>query len=418
MNQSVLIPNLFRTEFRKIVAVLSRLFGLEHIEIAEDITSETFLLAAETWGKKGIPENPTAWLYTVAKNKAKDYLKRNQLFTEKIAVQLMHQGSESSDIEIVITKEGIEDSELKMIFAICHPSISTEAQIGLALRILFGFGIDEIADAFLSNKETINKRLHRAKERLREEKIQMELPDKAEISQRLSPVYITLYLLFNEGYYSASPNAVLRKDICLQALQLAYLLTKFETTNTPELNALIALMCFHCSRMETRIKDNDIVLLEEQDTTKWDYTLIQKGEFYLNKSAKGDKLSKYHLEAAIAYWHTQTTNDSSKWENILKYYNLLLQIEYSPIAALNRTYALFKNYGAEKAINEAKKLNLDHYSLYHALLGHLYQYTNKEKAINHLLKAIAITKSDHEKRILDEKIEKIQAKAGIKLDKA
>jgi RNA polymerase sigma-70 factor (ECF subfamily) len=408
MEQSILLPHLFRIEFRKIVAVLSRLFGLAHIEIAEDITSETFLLAAETWGKKGIPENPTAWLYAVAKNKAKDYLKRDNLFSEKIAIQLKQEGSESSNMEIDITKEGIQDSELKMIFAICHPSISAEAQIGLALRILFGFGIDEIADAFLSNKETINKRLHRAKQKLREENIKMELPDKTEISLRLSTVYLTLYLLFNEGYYSASQNSVLRKDICLQALQLAYLLTEFETTNTPELNAVIALMCFHCSRFETRIRGNDIVLLEEQDTSKWDYSLIQTGELYLNKSATGDKLSKYHLEAAIAYWHTQKTNDTSKWENILKYYNLLLQIEYSPIAALNRTYALFKNYGADRAIDEAKKLNLENYYLYHALLGYFYQHTDKESAVYHLSKAKGMTKSEHEKRILDEKIENTQ----------
>lgn len=412
MEQSTLLPHLFRTEFRKIVAVLTRLFGLEHIEIAEDITSETFLLAAETWGKKGIPENPTAWLYIVAKNKTKDYLKRNQLFNKKIATEIKHETNHQSEMELDITNESIKDSELKMIFAICHPSIPTEAQIGLALRILFGFGIEEIASAFLSNKEVINKRLYRAKEKLREENINMVLPDKSELSQRISSVYLTLYLLFNEGYYSSSQNAVLRKDICLQALQLAYLLTEYETTNTPELNALIALMCFHSSRLEARLKDNDIVLLDEQDSTKWDYQLIQTGELFLNKSAKGEKISKYHLEAAIAYWHTQLTNDKGKWENILKYYNLLLQIEYSPIAALNRTYALFKNYGADKAINEAKKLNLENYYLYHALLGHFYKATDIKKAIDHLLKAKEMTKSTNEKRILDEKIDNLQKKAS------
>ena len=233
MNQSSLIPHLFRTEFRKIVAVIVRLFGLQHIEIAEDITSETFLLAAETWGKKGIPENPKAWLYTVAKNKTKDYLKRNQIFNEKIIDHLKNENNVEINMEVDITNDNIKDSELRMMFAVCHPSIPMESQIGLALRILFGFGIDEIADAFLSNKETINKRLHRAKEKLREENIQFELPNENEISERISSVYLILYLLFNEGYYSASQNAVIRKDICLQALQLAYLLTEYDKTNTP-----------------------------------------------------------------------------------------------------------------------------------------------------------------------------------------
>lgn len=167
MNQPELIPHLFRTEFRKITTVLCKLFGIEHIEIAEDLASETFLAALETWTYKGIPENPTAWLYTVAKNKARNYIKRNKLFSEKIAVSLINSQSESQEPEIDLSNQNIEDSQLQMLFAVCHPSLSTEAQIGLSLRILCGLGIDEIANAFLSNKETINKRLLRAKEKLR-----------------------------------------------------------------------------------------------------------------------------------------------------------------------------------------------------------------------------------------------------------
>jgi len=410
MEQQSLIPHLFRTEFRKIVAVITKLFGLQYIEIAEDITSETFLLAAETWGKKGIPDNPTAWLYTVAKNKTKDYLKRNQIFTEKITLHLRNENEKSSEVDI--TEKGIKDSELKMIFAVCHPSLPEEAQIGLALRVLFGLGIDEIASAFLSNKETINKRLHRAKEKLREENIKMEMPDDNDIPNRLSSVYLTLYLLFNKGYYTSSENDVLNKDICLQALQLAYLLTEYQKTNTPDLNALIALMCFHASRFDARMKDDNLILLDFQDQTLWNRELINKGECYLNLSATGEKLSKFHLEAAIAYWHTQTDHKAEKWSQILTYYNLLLQINYSPITAMNRTYALYKNYGAENAIGEAKKLNLDDNHLYHALLGHLYQDIDKEKAIIHLQKSIVQSKTEKEKRLLNDKIQQIQTRAG------
>ncbi|MBU6343023.1 MAG: sigma-70 family RNA polymerase sigma factor [Bacteroidetes bacterium] len=401
-----IVPQLFRTEFRKIVAVLSKRFGLEHIEIAEDICSETFLLAAETWGKKGIPENPTAWLYTVAKNKTLDYLKRNQHFREKVSQALKNNpDSESSVLDIDLHQENAKDSELSMLFAICHPAIPEEAQIGLALRILFGLGIDEISDAFLSNKETVNKRLHRAKEKLREENIRMEMPVAGEIAGRLSAVLRILYLLFNAGYYAPAKNSVIRKEICLQALQLAYLLSEFKSTHTPAVDALIALMCFHASRFEARLQDNALVLLDEQDRSLWDQQLIQTGERYLNQSATGASYTKYHLEAAIAYWHTRENTHPDKWPHILKYYNLLLQIEYSPVAALNRTYALFKNEGPEVALAEARKLALDDQHLYHALMGQLCLGIDEDASVRHFRQAMALSKSDSEKQLLQKKID-------------
>ncbi len=225
MDNQILIPHLFRSEYRKITAVLCKLFGIEHIEIAEDIASDTFLLASESWGFKGIPENPTAWLYTVAKNKAKDYLKHNKIFNEKVAREIRHTSIESLEVAIDLSDKNITDSQLQMLFAICHPSITVEAQIGLSLRILCGFGIDEVAEAFLTNKETINKRLFRAKQKLRAEQVKIEFPNESEINNRLETVLITLYLLFNEGYYSATQDVKLRKDLCLEAMRLAHLLT-------------------------------------------------------------------------------------------------------------------------------------------------------------------------------------------------
>ncbi len=217
MQQEKILPHLFRTEYRKIVSVLYRHFGFEHPEIAEDIASDTFLTAAETWGLKGLPDNPTAWLYTVARNKAKDHLKHGNIFTQKVTSAVRSEEGYLPDIEIDLSDKSIKDSQLQMMFAICHPAIAAEAQIGLALRILCGFGIDEIADAFLSNKETINKRLFRAKEKLRDEKVKIGFPEKSQISSRLDNVLKTLYLLFNEGYYSTSGNATLRKELCLEA---------------------------------------------------------------------------------------------------------------------------------------------------------------------------------------------------------
>jgi len=403
-----LIPHLFRNEFSKIVAVLTQLFGLENMEIAEDIVSDTFLLAAETWGKKGVPENPTAWLYTVAKNKTKDLLKRNQLFNKKIAPKLVPAQAESAEIEIDLTEKNITDSQLQMMFTLCHPCIPTEAQVGLSLRILCGFGIDEIAEAFLSNKETINKRLFRAKEKLRIEGIKMEIPAEAEIEKRLAAVLTTLYLLFNEGYYSSTQNLPLRKDLCIESMRLTLMLIEYKPTNQPLVNALLSLMCFHASRFDARLNPHgEIVLYEDQDTSLWDAELIKRGEYYLYKAAVGNELSKYHIEAAIAYWHTQKINEAEKWNNILQLYNKLLQVEYSPVAALNRTYALARAQSPNIAIKEAEKLKLINNHLYFSLLGELHLDIAPNKALEYFQLALSKAKNDNDRQVIQAKIDKL-----------
>ena len=406
MQQQELIPHLFRTEFRKITAVLCKLFGIEHIEIAEDIASETFLLAFETWSYKGLPPNPTAWLYAVAKNKAKNYITRSNIFSEKIVAQIKHTSSESEEIEINLSEENITDSQLQMLFALCNPCISAEAQIGLSLRILCGFGVDEIANAFLTNKETINKRLFRAKEKLRFEKVKIEFPTETEINKRLETVLTTLYLVFNEGYYSESEDSILREDFCLEAMRLTYLLIENKKTNKPAVNALFSLMCFHSSRFAARKNENgEIILYQDQDEKLWNKELIEKGIYFLHEAAKGNEISKYHLQASIAFWNTQKQDTKEKWENILQLYNRLLQIEYSPVAALNRTYALSKANGKAYAIIEAEKLDLKNNHFYFTLLGELYLDVNNAKAKQNFQKAFSLAKTQTEKRVIQKKIE-------------
>ena len=401
MQEQELIPHLFRTEYRKIISVLCKHFGMEHLEMTEDMVSDTFLLAAETWGLKGLPKNPTGWLYTVSKNKILDVLKHDKLFQQKIVPELMHDQTGIIEKEIDWSVQNINDSQLQMMFAICHPCISAEAQIGLALNILCGFGVEEIADAFLSNKETIYKRLARAKEKLKSEKIKIELPAQKEINQRLETVLTTLYLLFSEGYYSTSQNTTLRQELCVEAMRLNLMLIQNQLTNIPSANALMSLMCFHSSRFDARINSNgEIVLYEDQDENLWNRELIQNGEYYLNQASTGKSLSKFHLEAAIAYWHTQKKETKEKWENILQLYNRLLQIEYSPMAALNRTYALSKANGKADAIKEAEKLNLSENHLYHSLLGNLYTDIDNTKAINHLQTALSLAKTSADKSVL------------------
>ena len=408
MEQPELIPHLFRTEYRKIVSVLCKRFGFDQIEIAEDIASDTFLAASQNWSLTAIPENPTGWLYKVAKNKARNFLQRESLFQTKITPEIKTTLSEFHEEEIDLSPQNINDSQLQMMFAICHPSIPAEAQIGLSLRILCGFGIEEIADAFLTNKETINKRLFRAKEKIREEKIKIEFPEISDIEQRLESVLTTIYLLFSEGYYSVSQNQVLRKDLCLEAMRLCYMLVENKHTNTPQVNALLSLMCFHASRFDARVDQNgEPVLYDDQDTSLWNPDLISKGVYFFNCSSGARTLSKYHLEAAIAYWNTQRADTKEKWENILQLYNRLLQVEYSPIAALNRTYALSKANGKKEAIVEAEKLQLTDNHFYFLLLGVLYSDIDDAKANKNFRKALLLAKTQTDKQTIQKRIDQL-----------
>jgi len=408
MKENELIPHLFRTEYRKIVAVLCKHFGFDEIEVAEDIASDTFMAAAQTWGMNGIPKHPVAWLYNVSKNKAKNYLRRDTLFKSKIALEIKKSSFDIEENEIDLSAQNINDSQLQMMFAICHPSISPEAQIGLSLRILCGFGIDEIADAFLTNKETISKRLFRAKEKLREEKIKIEMPQASEIDARLANVIRTIYLLFSEGYYSESQNQIIRKELCFEAMRLCTMLVENPSTNKPEANALLALMCFHASRLDARVNENgELILYDEQNTNLWNQELIGKGIFYLHEASGGNALSKYHLEAAIAYWNTQKEDTKEKWENILQLYNRLLQIDYSPIAALNRTYALAKANGKQEAIAEAEKLSLTGNHFYFTLLGELYTDIDNAKAKEYFQQALTLAKTQTDKQTIQKKIDRL-----------
>lgn len=400
---------LFQQEFSKMVAVISKLFGLEHIELAEDIVSETFLLAAESWKVKGIPKNPTAWLYVVAKQKTLQHFRRNKILNDKIIPELnLRQENDYEISELNFSSQNIKDSQIQMLFAICTPVIASEAQIGLALRILCGFGIDEISEAFLSNKETINKRLFRAKEKLRTEKVQMELPSANEITNRLDNVLHIIYLLFSEGYYSKTQNQILRKDFCLEALRLGLMLTEYERTNLPKTNALIALMCFHASRFSARENsEGAMILYEQQDEELWDTDLINQGIYFLNLSVQGNEVSSYHLEARIAYWHCIKEDTKEKWEDILQLYNQLLLINYSPSVALNRTFALYKANGQQAALIEAEKLKLENNHFYFILLGELYKATDRQKARFNFGRAYSLAKTLTEQQEIQLKIDEL-----------
>lgn len=402
-----LLPHMFRQEYAKMTAILCRHFGLKHIEIAEDIASDTFLKASEHWAINGIPENPTAWLYTVAKNKTKDYIKHLSVFESKVKSDLDSNKSVQSSFEY--NEQIIKDSQLAMIFAVCNPANNYESQIALALQILSGFSVEEIANAFLTKRETIKKRLHRARLNLRNNNFQIRELTKEEIESRQSTVLSSIYLLFNEGYFSKTNNQLIRKELCFEAIRLTKVLSNNELTNTSQTNALMALMCFQSSRLEARTNQKgEAILFDDQDRKLWNKLLIEKGNFYLRNATTGKEISKYHLEAGIAYWHT--TANENKWKSILQLYNQLITMEYSPITALNRTFAFSKVYGPEKAILEAEKLKLNENNQYHELLGYLYTQSNIPKAIEHYEKSMELTKSEIEIKSLKKEIERLKEK--------
>lgn len=355
---------------------------------------------------KGIPENPKAWLYTVAKNRAKDQFKRKDLFKEKIIPYLIYDQPLIAELHLNFEEHHLNDSLLQMMFTICNPILNIEAKLSLGLRVLCGFSIDEIATALLTNKSTINKRLVRAKKKLRDHNIKIEFPNEQDIISRQDDVLLLLYLLFNEGYFSNSTSTKIRKDLCYEAMRLTHLLTQNKKTNTPETNALIALFCFHTSRFEARTdEEGNQILYKNQNKEKWNFELIEKGELYLFYSKSKGGLSHYHLEALIAFWHTRTEIDEKeKWKKILFLYDKLIAIENSPITILNRTFALAKVKGKKIAIKDAKKIDLKGNHLYHSLLADLYHEINTTQEIVHLKKAIALATNENDKLVLEKKL--------------
>ena len=296
-----------------------------------------------------------------------------------------------------------------MMFAVCTPVIAPEAQIGLALRILCGFGIDEIAEAFLSTKATINKRLFRAKEKLRSINAVMALPPEPELVRRLDMVLHVIYLLFNEGYYSKTQNQTLQRDLCLEAMRLGLRLTEYEQTNQPKTNALLALMCFHASRFEARLgnADDSLMLYEQQNEALWDAALIQRGFYFLNQSLQGNQVSSYHLEARIASWHCRKEDTPEKWTAILQLYDQLLLVNNSPSVALNRTYARYKAEGASAALADAEKLGQPTNHFYFVLLGELYGDIDPRKAMSHYQQAYALAKTPTDRQSIWQRINRL-----------
>lgn len=393
-----LAEHLFRHAYGRIVAVLVRHFGLAEVETAEDLVHDTLVEALEKWSVQGIPENPEGWLMDVAKKKSINLLRRNKVFAEKVAQNLAMGRLENASLH-----HDAEDSTLRMIFACCHPGLPGEAQVALALKTLCGLSIPEVARALLCSESNINKRLYRAKQRFRDESIAFEIPE-SNVGSRLENVFTTLYLLFNEGYYSLEHQQAIRMDLCLEAIRLLReVLTRFE--HSPEGKALLALMLFNVARFESRLDSGALVLLSEQKRQHWDQELIAEGMALLHSSL-GQAPNKYQLQAGIAAEHCLAPSfKSTNWPGIYRQYLILETLDNSVMVKFNKCIAKFFSNHQHEALADLLNLSeepaLQTNPHYHATIGVCYQEMGEVGlARPYFNTAIRLTSSEREKAIL------------------
>ncbi len=412
---SFLLNHLFRYEAGKMIAILTRLFGIHNLELAEDVVQDAFAKAVEVWKYKGLPQNPSGWLMQTAKNRAIDIIRRERYkkeFAADLKYQLQSEYTASETIKQIFLETEIEDNQLRMIFTCCHPQLSDEDQIALTLKTISGFSAQEISKALVSNVLAISKRLFRAKQHIKENNIQFEIPSGNELQKRLENVQRVLYLIFNEGYNSADNEKLIRKDLCEEAMRLCTLLTQHRQTNNRESFALLALMCFQASRLDARLDENDeIILMNEQDRSKWNWMLVERGFYFLDESAAGEEMSIYHLEAAIASLYCSAKSyEQINWKKILTLYDLLLEKNFSPVTALNRAIVMSKVQSPQEAINDIMQipgieLLLKTQYLFNAAMGELVAASgNKEDALNYMMNALTFTNSASEKKLLIKKM--------------
>lgn len=402
------VDHLFRHESGRIVSVLSRMIGIDRLDIVEDAVQEALLKALKSWPYAGVPDNPAGWIMQTARNQAIDLLRREQTRHTKrgmVKEAIEFGGSQP------IPSDDIEHDQLRMMFACCHPSIPTESQTALILKTLCGFGAAEIARAFLVPQETVSKRLVRARRRLRETYSPDELTEGGVGTDRLHPVLSALYLLFNEGYNASSGPVHIRRELCDEAMRLTSLLVNHPAGNRPETYGLRALMLFHGARLGSRTgSDGHLLLLKEQDRQQWDGRMITAGFQALERSGEGTEITRYQIEAGIAACHcSASTYEATDWKRILFLYDLLLQINPSPVIQLNRAVAVFHVNGLEAGLEVVasirKEAKLEEYYLLHAVLGEFYSLAgrNKDAAVSYR-RAMELTMVETERALLSRRL--------------
>jgi RNA polymerase sigma factor (sigma-70 family) len=407
---SQLADHLFRHEAAKLVSILTSIFGIERLQLAEDVVQEALVRAFQTWPYYGVPKNPAAWLTQTAKNLALDLIRREKVFHGKqpqIIAHIEQWSDDSPGSESVAFDSEIKDGRLRLMFACCHPLIPQESQTALALKTLCAFSPAEIASAFLTSEAAIAKRLTRARQRIQELHIPFEIPAGEELSVRLDGVLQTLYLLFNEGYKASSGENLIREELCSEAIRLATLLVEHPAGNHPRVHALVALMFLNAARLAARTDTHgNILLLKDQDRSAWNKAMIARGMLHLSQSAAGKELTAYHLQAGIAACHcTAIDYASTDWPRILSLYDRLIELDDSPVIALNRAVAIAQVQGPQAGLDALATIqncqSLESYYLLYAVRAEFEsQLKNFQSAAEHLRKAIRLTEIKSEQALL------------------
>jgi RNA polymerase sigma-70 factor (ECF subfamily) len=406
-----LVEHFFRHEAGRLVSVLTRIFGWRNFDLVEDMVQATLLNALQSWHVRGVPDNPSGWVHHVAKNKILDALRRDQIGQRVLGQWAASRPTHAEGIDELFVDSEIADSQLRMMFACCHPRLARENQLALTLKALCGFGNSEIARALLVGEETVKKRLRRATRDLIDHQVVLDPPPAAELGQRLDGVHQVLYLLFNEGYSSSDGETAIRAELCEEAARLCYLLCSHPRFRTPATHALMALMLFHGARLDARLDQRgSVLLMEEQDRGKWDHRLIRRAQEFLKDSAEGTVLSAFHLEAAIACHHcTAKSYAETDWPAILRLYDALLTMHRSPVYLLNRAIVVAQIDGPQagiRALDEAgHEAALRHYHLFDATLGELYRRAGDlARARQHLEAARQKTTSPFDRELIDRRL--------------
>jgi RNA polymerase sigma factor (sigma-70 family) len=411
---SGVVEHLFRHEGAKMVAILTRIFGIEHLNLAEDVVQEALARALQTWPFYGVPKNPSAWIMRASRNLALDVVRRRKVFQnkqEEIIRQMDRDGATPD--EAIFSDDEISDDRLRLMFVCCHPAIPVEAQVALALKTLCGFSVGEIGHAFLTTEAAIAKRLTRAKQKISQARIPFEIPVGKELEQRLDSVLQSLYLLFNEGYKASSGENLVREELCEEAIRLAELLVVHPAGNQPKTHALLALMLLNAARNPTRMdSEGNLLRLQEQDRTRWDKSMIVRGMFHVAQSAAGDKISEYHLQAGIAACHCAAKDyESTDWQKILSLYDRLIEFDQSPVAALNRAVVIANIRGPEaglRAVRGVRDLNkLSSYYLLYAVLGEFEMRSgNLQTAAEQFRKSFELAETKSERAFLLKRLQR------------
>lgn len=418
---SQLVDHLFRHSYGKMVAVLSRFLGFAHLDAIEDIIQEAFIRAIRTWKGDNLPDNPTAWLITVAKRLAIDYIRKQKAAGDRLH-HLQLSGPALVHIEELFLESEIPDNQLRLMFATCHPKLDIRDRVALTLKFVSGFGISEIARALLMSPEAVKKRIQRARKSLSSNNIELSIPIGTELQKRLETVHLVLYLLFNEGYYSTSNANPVSKDICIEAMRLCHLLSRHRLTDHPDTHALLALMCLHASRFDSRTgNDGEVVLLENQDRTYWDRQLIALGMFHLNTACKADYYSTYHYEALISSEHARASSfNETNWLNINQHYKSIYALKPGEQILLNQVIVLVQLQNIEEAIDLFETIDKDHIDrvLYLSVASDLaLKSGNAGEARELLIEASRSNPSVHEMKVIEQKVHTIDSEFSDYLHK-